>query len=556
MVLASRDPSHIISFKPLPQKLFACCRSAVPEPPFSEIPRANLACFRRFPLFIQQELTMSEAKLTKSLSPMQVCALALGSIVGWGCFVLPGDMFLPSAGPLGTLLGFLAGAILISFVGVCYSYMVKYAPVAGGAFTYAYIGFGPTASFICGWALVIGYIAIVMIDIAALSLIFRFLFPGVFEFGELYTIAGWKVYVGEVLLMTAGTIVFGWLNYRSVGMAGKLQLILAFMLTFGIVAFFFGSASLDSAGISNLVPLFAENKSQAACIMSIFALSPFLFVGFDTVPQASEEFAFEPSRCRNIMVVSIFVGMILYAMVMLGVAIAIPYPELLAKMEEMRASGGHAWATGYVATLAFGKLGSIILACAVFGAVCTGINGFFVAASRLLLAMSRGRILPEWFGRIHPTYHTPYNAILFTAVLALLTPFAGRSAVGWTVDMSSVGTGIGYLFTCLVARRAILNSGETRGRSIGLFCCVMGTICSILTLILLLTPGSPAYISFAPRCVLAVWVIMGFVFYFSNKKVWSNLSTEEISRNILGGTDIPILFNKKTAPCTIERENA
>ena len=105
--------------------------------------------------------------------------------------------------------------------------MIKYAPVAGGAFTYAYVGYGPTASFICGWSLVIGYIAIVMIDIAALSLIFRFLFPGVFEFGELYTIAGWKVYVGEVLLMFAGTAIFGWLNYHSISMAGKLQLILA-----------------------------------------------------------------------------------------------------------------------------------------------------------------------------------------------------------------------------------------------------------------------------------------------------------------------------------------
>ena len=73
-----------------------------------------------------------EIKLEKALSPTQVTALALGSIVGWGCFVLPGDMFLPQAGPLGTLLGFLAGAILISFVGVCYSYMIKYAPVAGG----------------------------------------------------------------------------------------------------------------------------------------------------------------------------------------------------------------------------------------------------------------------------------------------------------------------------------------------------------------------------------------------------------------------------------------
>lgn len=87
---------------------------------------------------------MSEqVKLEKSLSPLQVCALALGSIVGWGCFVLPGDMFLPQAGPVGTLLGFFVGACLISFVAVCLSYMVKYAPVAGGAFAYAYIGFGP-----------------------------------------------------------------------------------------------------------------------------------------------------------------------------------------------------------------------------------------------------------------------------------------------------------------------------------------------------------------------------------------------------------------------------
>ena len=189
---------------------------------------------------------MSEqVKLEKSLSPLQVCALALGSIVGWGCFVLPGDMFLPQAGPVGTLLGFFVGACLISFVAVCLSYMVKYAPVAGGAFAYAYIGFGPRAAFVCGWALVIGYLAIVAIDIAALSVIFRFLFPGVFEFGELYSIAGWTVYSGEVILMTAGTLFFGYINYRGIGFAGALQLILAFMLTFGILALFGGVLTDD-----------------------------------------------------------------------------------------------------------------------------------------------------------------------------------------------------------------------------------------------------------------------------------------------------------------------
>ena len=284
---------------------------------------------------------MSEqVKLEKSLSPLQVCALALGSIVGWGCFVLPGDMFLPQAGPVGTLLGFFVGACLISFVAVCLSYMVKYAPVAGGAFAYAYIGFGPRAAFVCGWALVIGYLAIVAIDIAALSVIFRFLFPGVFEFGELYSIAGWTVYSGEVILMTAGTLFFGYINYRGIGFAGALQLILAFMLTFGILALFGGVLTLDTASVANLSPAFSDKRSMIACVLLVFAISPFLFVGFDTVPQAAEEFAFDPSRARNIMVVAIFCGVLLYAMVMLSVGMAVPYPELLAKLDAQRATGG------------------------------------------------------------------------------------------------------------------------------------------------------------------------------------------------------------------------
>ncbi len=121
-------------------------------------------------------MSQEKLELEKSMSPAQVWALALGSIVGWGCFVLPGDMFLPQAGVMGTLIGFGVGAFLICFVAVCYSYMIKYAPVAGGAFAYAYVGFGPTAAFVCGWALVLGYIAIIGIDVAALALIFRFLF--------------------------------------------------------------------------------------------------------------------------------------------------------------------------------------------------------------------------------------------------------------------------------------------------------------------------------------------------------------------------------------------
>ena len=121
-------------------------------------------------------------RLEKSLTPAQVWALALGSIVGWGCFVLPGDSFLPQSGPLATLIAFGAGALLLCFVAVVYGYMIEYTPVAGGEYAYAYVGFGPTGAFVCGWALVLGYVVIIGINISALGLLVRFLLPGVFEF--------------------------------------------------------------------------------------------------------------------------------------------------------------------------------------------------------------------------------------------------------------------------------------------------------------------------------------------------------------------------------------
>lgn len=487
-------------------------------------------------------MSQDQLELKKSLSRTQVWALALGSIVGWGCFVLPGDMFLPQAGVLGTLLGFSVGAFLICFVAVCYSYMIKYAPVAGGAFAYAYVGYGPTAAFVCGWALVLGYVAIIGIDVAALALIFRFLFPGVFEFGPLYTIAGWDVYTGEVLLMTFATVFFGYMNYRGNSFAGKLQVVLTFLLTIGILSLFTGAASLESAQMSNLLPLFAEHRSAFSCVLIIFAISPFLFAGFDTVPQAAEEFTFDPSSARNLMIMAILFGLVLYALVLLAVAVAIPYPEMLANMDAVRVAGGTAWHTGEVASMAFGKLGAVILACAVMGAVCTGINGFYIATSRLLLSMARGGILPAWFGDIHPKYRTPYKAILFTLAIVLLTPFAGRSVVVWIVDMSSVGTGIGYLFSCLAARRVILGSVNVENRAMRLFCCAMGTLASVFCIVLLLIPGSPAYISEASRWCMVSWIGMGVFFYFSNKNEWAKLPESQLRENILGRKDIPVFF--------------
>ncbi len=483
-------------------------------------------------------------RLEKSLSPGQVWALALGSIVGWGCFVLPGDSFLPNAGPLATLIGFWIGAILLCFVAITYSYMIEYTPVAGGEYAYAFVGFGPNAAFICGWALVLGYISIIAINISALALIVRFLFPGVFEFGELYTIVGWKVYTGEVILMCAAVVFFAALNYRGVSFAGTLQIILAFCLSGGILILFAGTVSLDTADFSkNLIPLFSEKQSYFASVLVILAIAPFLFVGFDTVPQAAEEFSFPPKKARNIMLMAILWGAVLYSLVTLSVSVAIPYPEMLQKMSELREAGKTAWATGEVSKMAFGDFGAIVLACAVLGAVCTGINGFFVATTRLLLSMARGRILPSWFAQIHPKFHTPHKAIVFSAIFVLLTPWCGRAVVGWIVEMSSVGTGIAYLFTSLAAWK-VVSANKTNNAAMKLFVCVVGCIAALICLGLLVIPGSPALIGLAPRWILLVWVLLGIFFYVTNRSHWTALPESELRASILGDENTPVFYKK------------
>ena len=456
--------------------------------------------------------SVMETKLERTLTPAQVWALALGSIVGWGCFVLPGDSFLPQSGPLATLIAFCIGALLLCFVAVVYGYMIEYTPVAGGEYAYAYVGFGPTGAFICGWALVLGYIVIIGINISALGLLVRFLLPGVFEFGELYTIVGWKVYMGEILLMCAAALFFGIMNYRGISIAGVLQVILAFALSVGILLLFFGAINVDTASVGNLNPLFAEYRSPFTSVLAIVAISPFLFVGFDTVPQAAEEFSFSPKKARNIMLAAIIWGGLLYSLVTFSVAVVMPYPEMLTKMAVLRESGKTAWATGVACEMAYGKFGAVILAVSVLGAVCTGINGFYVATTRLLLSMARGGILPSWFADIHPKYHSPYKAILFTIGIVLLTPWCGRAVVGWIVDMSAVGTAIAYLYTCLAAYRVIKNtpSASNQGR---LIICSIGAAVAILCILLLLVPGSPAFIGPAPRGIMVAWILLGFVFY-------------------------------------------
>ena len=104
----------------------------------------------------------------RHLSVLAAWGLSFGCAVGWGAFIMPGTAFLPVAGPLGALIGLGVGAAVMFIVGRNYHYLIQKFPDAGGAYGYVKRICGNDHSYICGWFLILTYVAIAWANATAL----------------------------------------------------------------------------------------------------------------------------------------------------------------------------------------------------------------------------------------------------------------------------------------------------------------------------------------------------------------------------------------------------
>ncbi|MBM4220169.1 MAG: APC family permease [Gammaproteobacteria bacterium] len=466
---------------------------------------------------------MSErAQLQRHLNPWHIGALALGCIIGFGCFVLPAE-FLLEAGPVGASIGIMLGAALMVAIAWSYGVMVRRFPVAGGEFCFAYYAAGRHHAYVCGWFLALGYLSIVPLNATALAVLGKFLVPDIFTQGLLYRVAGFDVGAGEVLLASGAVVLFGVFNYRGAQVVGATQLAMAAILVGAVVLVGAGSALSSTGSLSHLEPAFSPERTPLAGVLAMLAIAPWLYVGFDTLPQAAEEFNFPPEKSFILMVGAILAGGALYVVVLLSTAFTMPWQELVAAK--------HVWPTGFVTQQSLGAAGLMALTAAVCMGIFTGINGFFMASSRLLFSMSRARILPEWMGRLHPRYGTPSNAILFVGGVSLIAPWFGRQVITWVVDMAAVGTAIGFFYTCAAAALLLRRQRASVARQC---LAVTGALVSVGFLVLLCVPGMPGFMAWPSWVALFCWVALGATFYASRAAALGRLSKQERDRLILG----------------------
>ena len=113
-------------------------------------------------LFAKKSLTVlleemaGEHRLRRVLGPVALSSLGIGAIIGTGIFVLTGLAARNYAGP-GLIVSFIIAGIACAFAALCYAEFASMAPVAGSAYTYAYVSMGELVAWIIGWDLVLEY---------------------------------------------------------------------------------------------------------------------------------------------------------------------------------------------------------------------------------------------------------------------------------------------------------------------------------------------------------------------------------------------------------------
>jgi len=451
--------------------------------------------------------TNAPVTLRKSLSPVHVCALALGCIVGWIGFVAPGAEYLPEAGPGGTLLAIAIAALAMMVFAANYGYMVKRLPVAGGEFAFTRSAFGGTHAFVCVWFLGLAYLCPVALNATAIGFVARTLFHDTLMVVPHWMIAGYEVYLPPLALSVGAIALVAALCARGVRDTGVFQTVLVLALTGGTIAV--AGALAAQPGVWSAVdpalhPAAAGGRSLLPGFFMVLSVAPCLFVGFDTVPQSAEEFAFHPRLARRIMVAAILAGAALYATLAL-VAASAPPPDA-ADPER----GIQAFPVFHAAWRLLGGTGIAFLSYAALAAALTGLVGFFTAASRLLWAMARAGVLSPWLGRVSPVHRTPCNAILFVAAVATVAPLFGRNALGWISDLCSLGAAIAYGYTSAAALRFARREGRRSVQATGAAGVALAAVFALLLVVPI--PGLDCAMKPHSWAILAVWVALGALF--------------------------------------------
>ena len=451
-----------------------------------------------------------QSEFDKVFSAWDILVIAFGAMIGWGWVVSSGS-WIGKGGVRGAALGFVLGGIMIFFVGLTYAELTAAMPQCGGEHVFSHRAMGPTGSFICTWAIILGYVSVACFEACAFPTILTYLFPGFLK-GYLYTVAGFDIYASWLAVAIILAFIIMLINIMGAKTAAVLQTILTLII--GGSGILLIVASVFNGTVDNLngqMFVGTGGGSVLKSMLSVAVMTPFYFIGFDVIPQAAEEINVPLKKIGKMLILSVVMAVVFYALVIVAVGLVMNSDAILAS----ESGTGLVTADAMAAAFHTPVMAKVIIVGGMCGIV-TSWNSFMIGGSRAMYSMAESYMIPKTFAKLHPKYKTPINSLYLIGLLSCLAPLAGRRMLVWISDAGNFGCCLAY---CMVSISfLILRKKEPdmpRPYKVGpyKFVGAMAVIMSGFMIVMYMIPNSGAALVWQEWAMAGGWCVLGAIFF-------------------------------------------
>lgn len=456
-----------------------------------------------------------KSKFDKVMGAWDILVIAFGAMIGWGWVINSGD-WITTAGFAGSIIAMLIGGVMVFFVGLTYAELTSAMPQCGGEHVFSYRAMGPTGSFVCTWMIILGYVATSAFEATALPTVITYLFP---EFNQvyLYSIAGKDIYLTTILLGVGVAVLITFINIRGAKTAAILQTVLTAIIAIAGILLVVGSAvNGDGANITGQM-WESGTGTTLGSVFKVACMTPFLFIGFDVIPQAAEEINVPYKKIGKIMLLSIFLAVAWYLLIIFAVCYIMPQSAIA---QEMSSQNGLVSAKAIEIAFRSPLMGKVLIIGGLCGII-TSWNSFLMGGSRALYSMGESLMIPKMFGKLGK-HKTPEAAIILCGIACVVASFFGRGVLVWLVDAASFGCVIAYMFVsisfCILRKKKPEMARPYKvkaGRFVGVMAVLMA---GFMTLLYIVPASFSAALVWQEWIVVGIWLALGAFFYFYSKK--------------------------------------
>jgi APA family basic amino acid/polyamine antiporter len=460
-----------------------------------------------------------DERLKRALGPVNLTSLGVGAVIGAGIFVATGSAAREYAGPA-LMVSYIVAGLTCIFAALCYAEFASMAPVAGSAYTYAYITMGELFAWIIGWDLILEYAVGAATVANGWSGYFQSVLsklglhvPALFNKATVvyenhhYVLTGSLFNLPAVLIVAIMTAILVKGISESAGFNALMVFIKVAAVVFVILvgSFYihpenwtpfapFGWTGISFFGIQVAGEMNADHKPVG--MLAGAAIIFFAYIGFDSVSTHAEE-AKNPQRDVPIAIMaSLLICTVLYVAVVAVLTGMVKYDQIDrdAGISSAFKHAGLPWAEVIIATAGVAGITSVLLV-------------MMLSAPRVFLAMARDGLVPHaFFAEVHPKYRTPWKS---TIAIGIFVAFlAGFLPIDALLHLTNIGT----LFAFVIVCAAVLIMRYTNPQAHRPF------RCPLVPLVPLLGIGCCLMLMFSLPVEnwlrLIAWMAIGLVIYF------------------------------------------